>query len=134
MAIFDHIEDTTNVQATPAQLDMLCKIFTSLLKAYMKPLGESLVLKTFKLSKATVENEYPFVEQFTIDDDFTIRGNVVVDPQLLAQGMARWLDLIHESFSTFLGKESETIAKKVLSDYRFALKSLHFFEHSKIKV
>jgi hypothetical protein len=48
--------------------------------------------------------------------------------------MARWFDLIYESFSTFLGKESEVIAKKVLNDYRFALKSLNFFEFTKLRV
>ncbi len=134
IAIFDHIEDTTTMQATPAQVDMYCKIFSSLLKTYSQPVGETLVLKTFKLSKSTVEKEFPFIEQFTIESDLTISGNVVVEPKLCAQGMARWFDIIYDSFSTFLGKESEVIAKKVLNDYRFALKSLHFFDYSKLKI
>jgi len=134
IAIFDHVEELTIVQATPAQVSMYCKIFSSLLKNYALPVGETVVLKTFELAKSTVEREFPFIEQFKIEPDLTISGTVVVDPKLCAQGMARWFDMIYESFSTFLGKESEVIAKKVLNDYRFALKSLHFFDYSKLKI
>ena len=74
------------------------------------------------------------IEQFEVDKDLSIKGKVVVEPKLFAQGMARWFDLIYESFSTFLGKESEVIAKKALSDYRFALKSLNFFDYTKLKL
>lgn len=134
VAIFDHVEELTIVQATPAQVSMYCKIFSSLLKNYAHPVGETVVLKTFELAKSTVEKEFPFIEHFKIEPNLTISGTVVVEPKLCAQGMARWFDIIYESFSTFLGKESEVIAKKVLNDYRFALKSLHFFDYSKLKI
>jgi hypothetical protein len=134
ISIFDHIEDLTNIQATPAQVDMLCKIFSALLKSYSHPIGENLVLKTFIRSKATVQKEFPFIQYFKIESDLKITGKIVVEPRLFAQGMARWFDLIQESFSTFLGKESEAMAKKVLNDYRFALKSLGFFDYTKLKI
>jgi hypothetical protein len=134
ISIFDHMENLTNIQATPAQVDMLCKIFSSLLKSYTHPIGENLVLKTFMRSKSTVQKEFPFIENFKIESDLKISGKVVVEPRLFAQGMARWFDLIYESFSTFLGKESEAMAKKVLNDYRFALKSLGFFDYTKLKI
>ncbi len=134
VSIFDHVEEATIMQATPAQVSMYCKIFSSLLKKYAHPIGETVVLKTFELAKSTVEKEFPFMEQLKIGADLTISGNVVVEPKQCAQGMARWFDIIYESFSTILGKESEVIAKKVLNDYRFALKSLHFFEYSKLKI
>lgn len=134
VSIFDHIEESTITQATPAQVDMFCKIFSTLLTKYARPIGEALVLKTFNIAKETVQKEFPFIEKFTIGKDMKITGKVVIEPQIFAQGMARWFDLIYESFSTFLGKESEVIAKKVLNDYRFALKSLKFFDYSKIKL
>lgn len=134
VSIFDKFEHATITQATPAQVDMFCKIFSSLLKQYAHPIGETLVLKTFMISKSTVQKEYPFIKDFTLDSGLTLIGTVVVEPRLFAQGMARWFDLIHESFSTFLGKESEVIAKKVLNDYRFALKSLNFFDYCKLKI
>ena len=134
ISIFDQIEDTTITQATPAQVDMFCKIFTALLKSYTHPIGEALVLKTFLIAKDTAQKEFPFIEQFDVKNDLTLHGKVVVEPKLFAQGMARWFDLLYESFSTFLGKESEVIAKKALSDYRFALKSLNFFDYTKLKL
>jgi hypothetical protein len=134
ISIFDQIEDTTITQATPAQVDMFCKIFTTLLKSYTHPIGEALVLKTFLIAKDTAQKEFPFIEQFEVNKDLTMHGKVVVEPKLFAQGMARWFDLLFESFSTFLGKESEEIAKKALSDYRFALKSLNFFDYTKLKL
>lgn len=134
ISIFDRVEDSTITQATPAQVDMFCKIFSALLKGYSHPIGKTLVLKTFVRSKATVQKEFPFIEHFDIQGDLTIAAKIVVEPKLFAQGMARWFDLIRESFSTFLGKESEVMAKKVLNDYRFALKSVGFFDYSKIKV
>jgi len=134
ISIFDRVEDLTITQATPAQVDMFCKIFSALLKDYSHPIGKTLVLKTFVRSKTTVQKEFPFIEHFDIHGDLTITAKVVVDPKLFAQGMARWFDLIRESFSTFLGKESEALAKQVLNDYRFALKSFGFFDYSKIKL
>lgn len=133
ISIFDRVEDLTMTQATPAQVDMFCKIFSALLKTYSHPIGKTLVLKAFIRSKSTVQKEFPFIEHFTVESNLSINGKVVVEPRLFAQGMARWFDLIHESFSTFLGKESEAMAKKVLNDYRFALKSVGFFDYSKIK-
>jgi hypothetical protein len=134
ISVFDHIEEIAAKQATPAQFDMFRKIFSSLLQGYAHPLGQTLVLKTVMMAKATVQKEFPFIEQCKIGSDLTITGNFAVDPKILAQGMARWFDLIVESFSTLLGKESEAIAKKVVHDYRFALKSLDFFEYSKLKI
>ncbi len=134
ISIFDRVEDSTITQATPAQVDMFCKIFSALLKGYSHPIGKTLVLKTFVRSKANVQKEFPFIDHFDIQSDLTITAKIVVEPKLFAQGMARWFDLIRESFSTFLGKESEAMAKKVLNDYRFALKSVGFFDYSKIKL
>lgn len=134
ISIFDHIEDTVITQATPAQVSMFCKIFSLLLKGYAQPMGNVLVLRAFMSSKSIVQKEFPFIEQFIIESDLSINGKMVVEPKLFAQGMARWFDLIHESFSTFLGKESTVIAKKVLNDYRYALKSIYFFDYTKIKI
>ena len=97
-------------------------------------MGNVLVLRAFMSSKSIVQKEFPFIEQFIIESDLSINGKMVVEPKLFAQGMARWFDLIHESFSTFLGKESTVIAKKVLNDYRYALKSIYFFDYTKIKI
>jgi len=134
ISIFDRIESLTPIQATPAQVEMFHKIFGALLKNYAQPIGQTLVLKTVMIAKSTVQKEFPFIEHFKINPDLTSIGQVVVEPKVLAQGMARWFDLIYESFSTFLGKESEVIAKKVLNDYRFALKSLEFFNYTKLKI
>jgi len=66
VAIFDRIEKVIAEQATPAQVEMFCKIFTALLKGYAHPLGQSLVLRTAMLSKSTAQKEFPFVEKFRI--------------------------------------------------------------------
>jgi hypothetical protein len=134
ISIFDRIEQSTVTQATPAQVDMFCKIFSALLKGYAHPIGPALVLKTVMLAKSTAQKEFPFLEQFKIGSDLTISGVMVTKPEIFTQGMARWFDLIYESFSTFLGKESEEIAKKVVKDYRFALKTLNFFNYTKLKI
>jgi len=134
ISIFDRIEESTVTQTTPAQVDMFCKIFSALLKGYAHPIGPALVLKTVMIAKSTAQKEFPFLEQFKIGSDLTMSGMAVTEPNDFTQGMARWFDLIYESFSTFLGKESEVIAKKVVKDYRFALKSLNFFDYTKIKV
>lgn len=134
VAIFDRVGKVIDEQATPAQVEMFCKIFTALLKAYAHPLGQSLVLRTALVSKNTAQKEFPFIAKFDVDSDLTFRGEVVVEPKSFAQGMARMFDLIYESCSTFLGKESELIARKILTDYRFALKTLQFFDYTKLKI
>lgn len=134
ISIFDRIEVTTPIQATPAQVEMFCKIITSLMKNYSKPLGSTMVLKTVLMSKSTAQKEFAFINEFHIDADFSVTAKLVIEPKVLARGVARWLDLIFESFSTILGKESEVIAKKVLNDYRFALMSLNFFDYTKLKI
>ncbi len=134
ISIFDRFEALTPVQATPAQVDMFCKIFTSLFRNYAHPIGNAMVLKTIMIAKATAQKDYPFIDELKIAPDLTVNGKVIIEPKALSQGMARWFDLVYESFSTFLGKENEVIAKKVLNDYRFALKSLNFFDHTKLKI
>jgi hypothetical protein len=134
IAIFDRIEVGMPVQATPAQVEMFCKIIAAMMKNYSKPLGNTMVLKTVIMAKSTAQKEYPFISEFQIDADFNITAKLVIEPKVLARGIARWMDLIFESFSTILGKESENIAKKVLNDYRFALMSLNFFDYTKLKI
>jgi hypothetical protein len=133
-SIYDRIEEFATAQATPAQFDMFCKLFSSLLKGYAFPLGQALVIKTAVMAKSTAQKDFSFIEQCKIGSDLSLSGNVVVEPKILAQGMARWFDLLIESFSTLLGDESEVIARQALHDYRFALKSLKFFEFSKLKI
>ncbi len=134
ISIYDRIETGVPVQATPAQVEMFCKILSALIKSYAKPLGSVMVLKTVLMAKATAQKEYPFINEFQVDADFNIKAKLVIEPKMLARGIGRWLDLIFESCSTLLGKESAVIAKKVLNDYRFALMSLNFFEYTKIKI
>jgi hypothetical protein len=134
VAVFDRLERAVAEQATPAQVEMFCKILTSLLKGYAHPLGQALVLRTAMMSKSSAQKEFPFIEKFQIDSDLSLHGEAVVEPKVFAQGMARMFDLIHDSFSTFLGKESEVIARRILSDYRFALKSMQFFDYTKLKI
>jgi hypothetical protein len=132
--IYDHIEEFATAQATPAQFNMFCKIFTSLFQSYARPIGQTMVHNTVMMAQTTAQKEFPFIEGCKINPDLSMTGNIVIDPKTLAQGMARWFDLITESFSTILGKECEVIAKKVLHDYRFALKNLNFFEYTKLKI
>jgi hypothetical protein len=134
ISIFDRVEIAIPVQATPAQVEMFCKIISALIKSYARPMGNTMVLKTVLMAKTTAQKEYPFINEFQIDADFTISAKLVIEPKMLARGIARWLDLIFESFSTLLGKESEVIARKVLNDYRFALMSLNFFDYTKLKI
>lgn len=134
ISIFDRIETGMPEQATPAQVEMFCKIFSSLIKNYATPLGQTMVLKTVMLAKSTAQKEYPFIADIHIDPDLSVSAKLVIEPKILTKGMARWFDLIFESFSTLLGNESANIAKKVLNDYRFALMSLNFFDHTKLKL
>lgn len=134
ISIFDRIETLTPVQATPAQVEMFCKIFSSLFRSYAHPIGNTLVLKTIVIAKATAQKDFPFIEEIKIAPDLAVSGKMIIEPKVLSQGMARWFDLVYESFSTLLGKENDVIAKKVLNDYRFALKSLNFFDHTKLKI
>ncbi|MGQ9816700.1 MAG: hypothetical protein ACUVQ3_01930 [bacterium] len=134
ISIFDRIETGMPVQATPAQVEMFCKIISTLIKNYCKPLGTTMVLKTVLMAKSTAQKEYPFINEFQVDANFNVTAKLVIEPKILARGIARWLDLIFESFSTLLGKESEVIARKVLNDYRFALMSLNFFDYTKLKI
>ena len=85
-------------------------------------------------ARSTAQKEFPFIENFKINLELEVSGKVVVEPLSFAQGMARWFDIIYESFATFLGKESAVIAKKALNDYRFALKTLKFFDYTKLKI
>ncbi len=134
ISIFDRDEEIEADQATPAQVEMFCKIFTNLLKNYAHPLGKNLVLRTAVSARATAKKEFPFIENLTINSELNVKGKVIVEPMTFARGMARWFDIIYESVATFLGKESETIAKKSLNDYRFALKALKFFDYTKLKI
>ncbi len=134
ISVFDKIEAAVASQATPSQVEMFLKVFTELHKNFGKTLGVALVLRTSMIARETTKKEFPFLDNFKIGSDLSVTGDVVIDPEALVKGFARWFDLIFESFSTFLGKEATNIIQDALKDYRFALKASKFFNYTKWKI
>ncbi len=134
ISVFDKVQKTLVSQATPSQLDMFIKVFTALHKEFGKTLGAALVLRTSMIAKETSQREFTFLEHFKINSDLSVVGEAMVEPELLIKGFARWLDLIYESFSTFLGKDATKVVQEAIKDYRFALKAAKFFDHTKWKI
>ncbi len=134
IAVFDKTQITSIAQATPSQLEMFIKVFTTLHREFSKTLGSALVLRTTMIAKETAQKEYAFLKNFKINSDLSISGEAMVAPEMLIKGFARWLDLIYESFSTFLGKDATRIVLEAIKDYRFALKAARFFEFTKWKI
>jgi hypothetical protein len=134
ISVFDHVPKSAVSQATPSQLDMFIKVFTTIHKEFGRTLGTALVMRTSTIAKETTQKEFPFLSNFKINSDLSIGGEALIEPDLLIKGFARWLDLIYESFSTFLGKDATRIVQEAIKDYRFALKAAKFFEHTKWKI
>lgn len=134
ISVFDKMPQVAVSQATPSQLEMFIKVFTALHKEFGKALGAALVLRTSMIAKETSQREHSFLANFKINSDLSVVGEALVEPLVLIKGFARWLDLIYESFSTFLGKDATKIVQEAIKDYRFALKAAKFFEHTKWKL
>ncbi len=134
ISVFDKTPGGNVSQATPSQLEMFVKVFTALHKEFGKALGAALVLRTSSIAKETSQREHSFLANFKINSDLSVVGEALVEPDILIKGFARWLDLIYESFSTFLGKDATKIVQEAIKDYRFALKAAKFFEHTKWKL
>jgi len=121
-------------QAPPAMTEMFFTIFSNIFQELGKALGDPLVVKTAIKGRASIQKDFPFLGEVKINPDLSVSGEVMVTTEELVSGFAQWLNILIETFTTFLGEEAVNIAKQAISDYRFALKSAGFFKISKITI
>lgn len=120
-------------QATPALVSLFLNTINRLAEELSEVVGPTLVRKTLDGSKGSVEIRFQFLKDFTVNEDGKVIGNTLASPESLANAFAEWVDTFVDGFRALLGKRLDNMLITALKDYRFALKSTAFVEHSKLK-
>ncbi len=120
-------------QVSPALIELYLKFFNSLITAFIDVVGVSLVRKTLVPAYENASNNLDILKSFSIEDDLkiTYQPFLATDEEITI-AFASWIDQFSDAIFVVLGRKTDEIIHSSLKDYRFALKSSHFFEYSKL--
>ncbi|MBN1150116.1 hypothetical protein JXA84_02720 [candidate division WOR-3 bacterium] len=124
--------DDKEVQASPAQIALFFSSINSTFSKFSDILGKTIVVNTAETSYNRVKEQFSFMDSTTFEN-ITIEGSIVTTPKELVRAFVVWFDLVKTSFSSIIGDiETENIIQQAIHEYRFALKSIGFFEKSSL--
>ncbi|MBN2362866.1 hypothetical protein JXL83_01905 [candidate division WOR-3 bacterium] len=124
--------DDKEVQASPAQIALFYNAINSTFAKFSEILGKTIVENTAATSYNRIKEQFSFMENSSFEN-LIIEGSIVTTPQELVRSFAVWFDLIKTSFSSIIGDvEAENFIHQAVHEYRFALKSIGFFEKSSL--
>ncbi|MBN1620503.1 hypothetical protein JW890_07250 [candidate division WOR-3 bacterium] len=124
--------DDKEVQASPAQIALFYNAINSTFSKFSDVLGKTIVENTALTSYNRIKEQFSFMENSNFEN-LTVEGAIITTPQELVRTFAAWFDLIKTSFSSIIGDtESESFIQMSIHEYRFALKSIGFFEKSSL--
>ncbi|MCK4420560.1 hypothetical protein KAW48_02090 [candidate division WOR-3 bacterium] len=124
---------TKEKQADPALVELYVKFLNSLTQSFAEVVGKSLVRKTFLPSYENAVHSSEVLKSFSVDDDLIIQYTpFIATSEDITKGFALWVDQFSDAIFVVLGRKTDEIIHDCIKDFRFALKSAGFFEHSKL--
>ncbi len=120
-------------QANPALIELYLKFLNAMVKSFTEVVGSSILRKTFLPSHENAMKSSELLQNFKIEEDLTIRYTpFIATDKEITKGFALWIDQFSDAIFVVLGRKTDEIIHNCIKDYRFALKSARFFEHSKL--
>lgn len=120
-------------QANPALIELYLKFINSMVKSFTEIVGPSIVRKTLIPSHENASKSAELLKNFKISEDLTIRYNPFIATDIsITKAFAIWIDQFSDAIFVVLGRKTDEIIHNCIKDYRFALKSAKFFEHSNL--
>ena len=130
---FQYASDSTTTQATPAQINLFFNAIHNTLIKFSESLGPTIVAETAESSYQRVKEEFDFMGS-TGFENLNLSGNITTSPDNLVKAFSSWFELIKTSFAMIIGEENTIeIIQQAIKEYRFALKSIGFFEKSSLE-
>jgi len=127
---FPYKAEKAEIQATPAQVSLFIKAINNTFELFSEKLGSSIVVETAESSYKRVKEEFNFFQSTDLKE-IKLSGNITTSPELLVDVFVYWFELIKSSFSMIIGEENtEEIIQESIKEYRFAFKSIGFYEKS----
>lgn len=119
-------------QATPSQISLCINSLNKTIDLSSKEWGGNFVSEIVQNSFKRVMFEYPLVNELVYKNT-QFEGNIVCSPEELIDIFALWFDLLKNSFVMISNYEKVCeLIQDSIKEYRFALKSLGFFEKSSL--
>jgi len=107
-------------------------MINAMIAEYGTLVGPALAEKTLHSSREAAAKQFSLLTDFVIDKDLTVSGEPLASPDDLSRAFAAWTDLLVDAFRAVLGDRAEEVFARSTKDFRFALKSTTFSEHSKL--
>ncbi len=121
-------------QVHPALISLYTKFINRLITAFSETVGKVLVRKTLNTSIEFSKQKFEILSTLKIDEDSGIITEISTSgtKEEITEAYAHLIDTFVDALFGILGRRVDDIIIGAIKDYRFALKSAGFFEHSRL--
>lgn len=120
-------------QATPAMSQMILKSVNAVISEYAAAYGPTFAKKGLQLAKARIDEQYKFMNDFTLSG-IELAGDALAQKDELVQAFAEFINRFMKTYDMICKDDVKSkLFRSSLKDYRFALKSMGFFNYTMFK-
>ncbi|MDI6700029.1 MAG: hypothetical protein QME48_02225 [bacterium] len=131
-SLFDKLPERIE-QATPPTIQLLLKSVNNIIKEFAVSYGPTFAKKGALIAKSHIDDDYKFMKDITITG-VELSGDVLATKDEFVKAMAEFVNRFMKTYDVICDdKIKEEIFRKSLKDFRFALKSLGFFNYTMFK-
>jgi len=120
-------------QATPAMNQMVLKSINAVISEYAAAYGPTFAKKGLQLAKARIDEQFKFMSEFQLTG-IELTGDAMASKEELVQAFAEFINRFMKTYDMIYKDDVKSkLFKSALKDYRFALKSIGFYDFTMFK-
>lgn len=120
-------------QATPAIVQLVLKSVNSIIVEFASSYGPTFARKGLQLAKSHIDDEYQFMQDFNFQS-LELTGDTIAPKDEFVKAFADFVNRFMRTYDGICPDEiKKSIFRNALKDFRFALKSAGFFNHTVFK-
>jgi len=120
-------------QATPAMNQMVLKSINAVIAEYAAAYGPTFAKKGLLLAKARIDEQFKFMNEFQLTG-IELTGDAMASKEELVRAFAEFINRFMKTYDMICKDDVKSkIFISALKDYRFALKSIGFYDFTMFK-
>jgi len=120
-------------QATPAMIQLVLKSTNAIIREFALSYGPTFAKKGLSLAKSHIDDEYKFMKDFTLSN-IELSGDTMAPKDEFVKAFAGFTNRFMKTYDMVCKDDvKEKVFRTALKDFRFALKSLGYYNYSMFK-
>ena len=120
-------------QATPAMVQMILKSTNAIIREFALSYGPTFAKKGLSLAKNHIDEEYKFMKDFTLAN-IEVSGDTMAPKDEFVKAFAEFINRFMKTYDMVCKDDiKEKVFRTALKDFRFALKSIGYYNYSMFK-